>query len=264
MEDIQKPVVMCFSGLDATGGAGIQADIESLASHGCHCAPVITAHTLQDTQAARSFETVSMDSLIASARAVLEDMPVSAFKIGMLGDVPIAEAIHSLLRDYPDLPVVYDPVMAAGAGGSLSAGGLVDAIKALIIPHTTLITPNTPEIKQLTIQADTRDGMAHELQDMGCENVLITGTHASTPDVEHHLYMANQPRVDYSYERLPHAYHGSGCTLAASIAALMAHGDTLEDAVHQGLDYTWKTLKYAERLGMGQLIPNRYYWVNHP
>jgi len=264
MDTIQKPVVMCFSGLDTTGGAGIQADIESLASHGCHCAPVITAHTIQDTQGATAFEVVAMENLIAEARAVLEDMPVSGFKIGMLGDVSIAEAVHSLLRDYPDLPVVYDPVMATGNGSSLASSGLMDAIKTLIIPYATLITPNIHEIKQLAIEADSRDGMARRIQDMGCDNVLITGTHASTPDVEHHLYIDNNPRRDFSYQRLPHVYHGSGCTLAASIAALMAHGDTIEDAVHQGLDYTWKTLQHAQRLGMGQLIPNRYYWVNHP
>ena len=126
----RKHIVLCFSGLDATGGAGIQADIEALGAQGCHAAPVVTALTVQDTRNVQSFESVDSHLIIQQARAVLEDMPVAAIKIGMVGSSATAEAIHSILRDYPDLPVIYDAVLAAGGGGQLAdlvlGAGVVD------------------------------------------------------------------------------------------------------------------------------------------
>ena len=115
------PVVMTFSGNDPSGGAGIQADIEALISHGCHAAPVITALTIQDTSEIIGYTPLDISLIVEQARAVLEDVPVSAFKIGLLGSSEAVEAIHSILTDYPDLPVVLDPVLATGNGSSSCA-----------------------------------------------------------------------------------------------------------------------------------------------
>ena len=151
----QIPVVMCFAGLDSTGGAGLQADIEAVASMGCHAAPVVTALTVQDTQRVIDYTPVDATVLIAQARAVLEDMPIAAIKIGMLGDVHIIEALHTLLTDYPDIPVILDPVLAGGGGGSLSTPEIIDATNHLLLPQVTVLTPNSIEARILAPESDT-------------------------------------------------------------------------------------------------------------
>jgi hydroxymethylpyrimidine/phosphomethylpyrimidine kinase len=135
-----KPNVLCFSGLDPTGGAGIQADIEALFSAGCHCLPVVTALTVQDTHNVRASHPVAPTLLIAQARAVLDDMPVAAIKIGLLGSIQAAEAIHSILRDHPDIPVILDPILRAGGGFDFSADDIRSAMRNFLIPLTTILT----------------------------------------------------------------------------------------------------------------------------
>ncbi|MCW8854537.1 MAG: hydroxymethylpyrimidine/phosphomethylpyrimidine kinase [Gammaproteobacteria bacterium] len=257
----KKPVVLCFSGLDPTGGAGIQADIEAISAQGAHATSIVTALTVQDTHNVKSFQTISADIVIQQARAVLEDMPVSVIKLGMLGNIEIAEAIHSILKDYPDLPVIFDPVLAGGGGGKLAQQSLVDAIKILIMPLCYIITPNTLEARQLAKESDNNEAAAMELLDMGAEYVLLTGSHEKTRDIQHQLFSNNRLIEAFNYARLDNEFHGSGCTLAAAIAGLIAQGNEPVSAIHTALDYTYKTLQQAQHLGMGQLIPNRYYWI---
>lgn len=262
--DNEIPVVMCFSGNDPTGGAGIQADIEALASMGCHAAPVITAITIQDTQDVQGFSPCDLTMITEQARAVLEDMPVAAFKIGLLGSAEAAEAIHTILRDYPAIPVVFDPVLASGAGTELADEDLKGAMCSLLLPQTTVFTPNSQEARELAHEADTLDACAHELMDLGAEYVLITGSHENTPKVVNTLY-CNQRQLDsYSWERLPHNYHGSGCTLASAIAGLLAQGLDPMAAVHEAQQYTWHSLSAARRVGMGQYLPDRFFWAHSP
>ncbi len=256
-----KKTVLCFSGFDPCGGAGIQADIEAIASHACHASGVVTALTVQNTCEVESFQPVSSTLIMQQARSVLEDMQVQAIKIGMLGSVEVAEAVHSVLVDYPQIPVIFDPVLASGGGASLAGERLTDVIKTMIVPLCKIITPNTLEAKQLAVHADNDNARAIELLDMGCEYVLLTGTHAASEDVVHKLFANNRCLQAYMYERLPQHYHGSGCTLAASVASLLAQGHEPISACHAALDYTYKTLQGAQALGMGQLIPQRFYWA---
>lgn len=254
------PVVMTFSGHDSTGGAGIQADIEALASMGCHASTVVTALTVQDTQNVKSFYPIESGQIISQARAVLEDMPISVFKLGMIGNVANVEAIHSLLVDYPRIPVIYDPVISSGAGNPLSSEGFIDAVINLILPLTTILTPNSLEARLLAREADTLDACGQELLDHGCEYVLITGSHENTPAVTNTLYGNHRLLETFSWERLPYSYHGSGCTLAAAIAGLLAQGLEPFTAIHEAQEYTWDSLNHAYRLGMGQHLPNRLFW----
>jgi len=257
----QIPVVMCFAGLDSTGGAGVQADIEAIASMGCHAAPVVTALTVQDTQQVMEYTPVDAGILIAQARAVLEDIPVAAIKIGMLGDVPVIEAIHTLLTDYPNIPVVLDPVLAGGGGGELSNDLVIEAIIRLLLPQTTVLTPNSIEARALAPEADTLDACGQELLDKGCEFVLLTGTHEEAEHVENRLFGNRRLLETFTWERLPHSYHGSGCTLAAAIAGLLAQGLEPFTAIHEAQEYTWEALRNGYRVGMGQLLPNRLFWA---
>ncbi len=255
------PVVMTFAGLDATGGAGIQADIEAIASMGSQAAPVLTAITVQDTRHLMRFEPVASTLIVEQARAVLEDMPIAVFKIGMIGSVGNVEVIHTLLTDYPEIPVVLDPVLSAGGGGELADEDLQAAMAELLFPHTTVLTPNSEEARRLCPEADNLDACGQELLAAGCELVLITGTHEKTRTVDNTLY-GNMRRLEvFSWERLPYSYHGSGCTLSAAIAGLLAQGLEPFSAINEAQEYTWESLRNGYRVGMGQLLPNRLFWA---
>jgi hydroxymethylpyrimidine/phosphomethylpyrimidine kinase len=252
---------MVFAGNDPTGGAGIQADIETLASLGCHAAPVITALTVQDTEGVKHFQPVDTSLVIAQARAVLEDMPVAAFKAGMLGSAQNVTALSAILQDYPEIPLILDPVLTSGRGDPLSDDSLEEALRVLLIPQTTLITPNTIELMRLAPDADNLDAAAQELLSIGAGYVLVTGTHEKTPEVENRLYGNRRLLETFSWERLPHSYHGSGCTLAAACAATFAHNFDPIEAVAEAQEFTWQALAHGGRLGMGQHLPDRLYWA---
>lgn len=260
--DREVPVVMVFSGTDPSGGAGVQADIETLASMGCHATPVITSVTVQDTVDVKRYVAMDATLVIEQARTILEDVPVAAIKIGMLGSVEIVSVIHTLLMDYPEIPVVLDPVVAAGGGGMLANDEILDAMVALLFPLVTVLTPNSEEARAFAPEADNLDACAQEILEHGCEYVLITGTHENTPTVNNSLYTESQLLEVFSWERLPAQYHGSGCTLAVAIAGLLSQGLDPLTSIYEAQEYTWETLKHGYRIGMGQLIPNRLFWAH--
>jgi hydroxymethylpyrimidine/phosphomethylpyrimidine kinase len=254
------PVVLVFGGADPTGGAGIVADCLTLASFGCHPATVVTAVTAQDTTGIKQFACVDTSLVIAQARAVLEDMPVAAFKTGMLGNRRIVSAVASIVHDYPNIPLVVDPVQTSGAGHLLTEESLDDDLRSLLLPRAMLVTPNSIEARKLAPGADTLDACAHELMAIGSEYVLITGTHEPTSQVMNRLYGRRGLLETYSTERIAREFHGSGCTLASACAAALAHGLEINAAVAEALRYTCNTLKSGHRFGMGQHLPNRPYW----
>ena len=257
-----SPVVLCFSGLDPSGGAGISADIETIASLGCHCAPIVTTLTAQDSCDVKDILPAQSTFIIEQARAVLEDMPVKTIKIGLLGSVAAIEAIHTVLTDYPNIPVILDPVLVSGGGTVISNQEIIAAMVSLLLPHTTLLTPNTNEARAIAAQADTIDACAHELMGMGVEYVLVTGTHDDSEKVLNRLWGHNRSLLDCEWDRLPHEYHGSGCILASGIAAGIAQGMDMQVAVREAQSFTWHSLKNGQRLGMGQVIPKRLFWTD--
>ena len=257
--EIVDPVCTCMD--DPSGGAGIQADIEALASQGCQAATVITALTVQDTQDVQDLRPLEAVDVIAAARAVLEDMPVAVFKLGMPGSVQNIEAIHTILSDYPEIPVVFDPVLASGGGTGLGGPELVEAMRILLLPVTTVLTPNSLEAHALARGADTLDACALSLLEDGVEYALVTGTHENTRHVENRLYHENRLLETFTWERLPDSYHGSGCTLASSLAGLLAQGLDPFAAAHEAQDYTWNALRHGYRPGLGQHMPNRLFWA---
>jgi len=254
------PSILCFSGFDPTGGAGIQADIESIASMGGHAVPVITALTVQNTQNVARFQAVETPLFNEQVKKLLDDVSVKAIKIGMLGSLKIIESINSILKQYSHLPVIYDPVLTAGGGSRLTEPGILDAIRELILPQTTILTPNSPEARQLSNEEDLKN-CGKKLMQSGCDAVLLTGTHEDNKHVDNLWFQEGHYVETFSWERLPHEYHGSGCTLASAIAALIAQGLDPFTAVNEAQDYSWNTLKHAFRISdKGQLIPHRFYW----
>jgi hydroxymethylpyrimidine/phosphomethylpyrimidine kinase len=261
------PVVLAIAATDPSGGAGLQADVLTLSSMGCHPLSVVTAITVQDTMGVENLLALDPEWVADQARCVLEDIPVAAFKIGLLGSVEIIAAVAEVVSDYPDIPLVLDPVLASDRGDELATDEMVSALRELLIPQATLLTPNSLEARRLA-QEDSEDvgqsslaECASRIVRLGCEYVLITGTHENSPQVVNTLYDQNGVVRSDNWPRLPGSYHGSGCTLASAVAATIANGLSISDAVKDAQEYTWHSLKSAFRPGMGQYIPDRLFWA---
>jgi hydroxymethylpyrimidine/phosphomethylpyrimidine kinase len=259
------PAVLTFAASDPTSGAGLQADILALASMGCYPLSVVTALTVQDTAGVEGFLPIDADWVADQARCLLEDMPVAAFKMGMLGSTEIVTVVAEIVSDYPDVPLVLDPVLTSGRGDVFANEDMISAIRELLVPQSTIVTPNIPELRRLADEDDedeaSLEDCAQRLLDTGCEYVLVTGTHASTPEVVNILYQRGSVVRTDSWQRLPGSYHGSGCTLASALAANLARGLDIGDAVYEAQDYTWQALARAFRPGMGQYLPDRLFWA---
>ena len=261
------PIVLVFAATDPSGGAGLQADIMTLSSMGCHPLSCVTAITVQDTMGVEDIMAIDAEWVADQARTVLEDMPVAAFKIGLLGSIEAIASIAEVVSDYPEIPLVLDPVLASGRGDELVTEEMVRGIRELLIPQTTILTPNSLEARRLAANETEEnddpglDECARRLLATGCEYVLITGTHEHTPQVINTLYNQDGVVRSDSWQRLPGTYHGSGCTLASAVAATVANGLSIADAIKDAQEYTWQTLKAAFRPGMGQHIPDRLFWA---
>lgn len=262
------PMVLTFAASDPSGGAGLQADILTLSSMGCHPLSAVTAITVQDTLGVEDVMAMEGEWVADQARCLLEDMPVAVFKVGLIGSVENVAAIAEVVADYPDIPLILDPVLASGRGDELAGDDILTALQEMLIPQTTLLTPNSLEARRIA-QLDDDDGdaepdlaeCARRIIEMGCEFVLITGTHENTPQVVNTLYGESGVLRSDSWPRLPGSYHGSGCTLASAIAASIAHGLDIPEAVKEAQEFTWQTLKAGFRPGMGQHIPDRLFWA---
>ncbi|MCV6636703.1 hydroxymethylpyrimidine/phosphomethylpyrimidine kinase [Candidatus Albibeggiatoa sp. nov. NOAA] len=256
MQNSQLPIVLVFAGNDPTGGAGLCADTQALALTDCHIAPVVTCTTVQDTHNVHQILPLKKEHIFRQAEVVLNDMSIAAIKLGLLGSLDAIEAVAQILQIYPDLPVIFDPILAAGGGQNLSNQTIQDALLDLIVPRTTVITPNTQEIQKLTGLNNWQQA-ANNLQQKGCEWVCLTGTHDDTDQVVNRLYHQQQCVQSLHWERLPETYHGSGCTLAASVAGYIAQGKTILNAVEAAQQLTYRSLQRGYQAGQGQWLPYR-------
>ena len=258
---MHPPIVMCFAATDPTGGAGLQADVMTIASLGGHPVSVATAVTVQDTHGVRDVYPLEARWVVEQARAVLEEMPVAAFKLGVLGSAENATAIAALLGELPRRPLVLDPVLASGRGDSLASSATLEALLERLLPLTTVLTPNSLEARRLAGAAPDADlaECAARLIARGVAYVLVTGTHEPDADVVNTLYGSDGMRHAHTWKRLAGSYHGSGCTLASAIAAQIALGRTVAEAVLAAQDYTWRALDAGFRPGSGQFLPCRFH-----
>ena len=252
-----RPIVLCLSGHDPSGGAGLQADIEALLAQGCHAAPAVTALTVQDSVNVHDFRVLERDWVLAQAQAVIADLPVAAVKLGMLGSVEMVDTVVEIMQRLPDVPLVCDPVLRAGGGGALGRDEVGYAIRERLLPLCRIATPNLPEARILAeLPEGTADQCAQKLL-AHCEHLLITGGHGDETEIHNRLYSRDGSTRTFTCVRLPGSYHGSGCTLASALAGRLALGEELASAVRSALDYTWRTLRDAEAPGHGQYIPRR-------
>jgi hydroxymethylpyrimidine/phosphomethylpyrimidine kinase len=245
--------VLTFAASDPTGGAGLQADVLTLAGMGCHPLSVLTALTVQDTSGVESMQPVDPERVRAQAELLLGETRVAAFKLGVLGSAGNVHAVSAILQNHPDVPVVLDPVLASGRGDPLADEAMVQALLDEIVPQSTVVTPNGIEARRL--------GGSATLLEAGCEYVLVTGTHEPGDEVVNTLYDRSGVVRQDRWPRLPGSYHGSGCTLASAVAAALANGSGVPEAVRDAQEYTWQALAAGFRSGAGQFIPDRFFWA---
>ena len=260
-----RPVVLCFSGLDPSGGAGLQADIEAIGQAGAHTAVACTAITVQSSQQVFGFEACATVLVEAQATTVLDDLPVRVIKSGMLGTTDNIAMLTRLFAKQviaEGTPFVLDPVLVANSGGSLGDEQTLVAAFRKLLPYATLITPNTHELRALSGEQDLHIG-AQKLCEQGAHAVLVKTSHDfDSGDIEQYLYVQGKMVHQSTLPRLNGEFHGSGCSLASFIAGRLALGDALISAVIAADHWITQTLTAADAPhpddANAQLIPNRF------
>ncbi|MBV1879915.1 MAG: hydroxymethylpyrimidine/phosphomethylpyrimidine kinase [Pseudomonadales bacterium] len=256
--DQDPPVVMAFSDHDPSGASGVQADVETLFSIGCHCSSITTSITSQDTYEYRDSIAIDSDVVNNQARAILEDMMVAAFKVGLVNSVENVHAIYEVLADYPEKQVIFEPALSSLH--SQFAVQIIESLRILILPLSHIVTLSLKETRLLCPQADNLEASIQEIMDAGTEHVLVSDIGKEPHHTVNRLYSETGETHEWRRERLPHNYLGTSSTLAASIAAHIAHGFDTVTAIDKAQTYTWNSLKNGRRMGMGQYIPNRMFW----
>ena len=245
------PIVLTFAASDPTGGAGLQADLLTLAALGCHPLSVVTGLTVQDTRGVEHLEATAAALVTRQANLLLAESKIDAFKVGVLASADNVRAVATIAAQHAQIPLVLDPVLASGRGDALASAAVVGALLEALVPLATVLTPNIPEAQRL--------GGAHRLLELGARYVLLTGTHDATAEVINRLYDRSGLVREDRWRRLPGSYHGSGCTLASALAAALAKGRAVPDAAREAQQFTWNALAAAWKTGAGQLVPNRFF-----
>lgn len=270
------PVVLCFAPGDPTGGGGLVSDILTLSSMGCHPLAVQTAAMVRDTRNVEDVVPADGEILVDQARAVLEDIPVAAFKVGFCGSVENVARVAEVVSDYPEVPLVLEPALYSGVEAE-EDDEVVAALAELIVPQTTLLVAGRHEICRLAgiddgdededagrqggaDEADVQEAVARLLES-GTEFVLLTSGGEQGPQVVNRLYGPDGLIRTDAWDRLPGRYIGAGATLAAAAASALAHGMAMPEAVREAQEFAQHTLRHAYRPGMGRAVPDRFFWA---
>ena len=300
LRDLPPPVIS-FAASDATGGAGLQSDVLTLASMGCHPLSVLAAVIVSDTRGTEEVLALDAEVVVAQARALLEDIPVRAFKLGMVGSVENVAAIAEVLSDYPDVPLVVEPSLSLLDGEDAGCEDMVCALVELVLPQAQVLVASRDEVRQLAaavsaerlfadagpageddaatdldagfaLPFDDEEPVADEgelsvdeavsrLLGLGLGHVLLTGGGEPGPQLINVLIGPQGVVRTDGWERLPQRFLGAGATLAAGLAAALAQGMEMPEAVREAQEFTWQALAAAYRPGMGRAVPDRLFWA---
>ncbi|WP_022834412.1 bifunctional hydroxymethylpyrimidine kinase/phosphomethylpyrimidine kinase [Salisaeta longa] len=264
-----KPVALSIAGSDSGGGAGIQADLKAMEANGVFGTSALTAVTAQNTHAVEMAFDLPLRIIRAQIDAVASDFPVAAAKTGMLSSAAIIETVSDCIATHELTPLVVDPVMISKSGYKLLADDAIDTLIERLIPLATVITPNLHEARhllQMDVQTlDDARAAAKALHELGAKAVLVKGGHLSDSDEAvdvlydgRSLHTFSAPRID-----TPHT-HGTGCTYASAIAAQLAHGRSLTDAVERAKQYVTRAIEQALPLGSGHGPTNHFPTLDTP
>ncbi len=267
MQNQTSPLILTFGATDPVGAIGIQADLASFAAMGCHGLSVITSILIGDTARIEDVQVVDADWVADQARVLLEDMPVAAFKVGAVGSIEAVSVIAEIVSDYPDIPLILDPFISAMPDQGLESEDLLIAMRELLIPQTTILVVSAVELGRFAEtwrEQSTEDMLsvdAIKVIEMGCEYLFVTGTPCDVGDVANTLFNESGVVRHDNWQRVSGTFAGAGATLSATITALLANGLDVPEAVLEAQEFTIAAIAHAQRLGMGKLVLDRYFWA---
>ena len=260
---------MSFNASDASGAGGLAGDIATIAAMGAHCLPVVTAVVLRDTAEIFEHQNLDPETLAEQARHILEDVPITAWKVGFLGNAEGVSAVAEVLSDYPDVPLVtYVPSVAWIDEDDQQQ--YLDALRELVLPQTTVLVGNYKTLTDFLLpdwdseRAPSARELAVAAAQSGALHVLVTGIQLPNQFVDNVLANAQGPITGEKFERFETAFVGAGDTLSAALAALLAVGAELHSAVSEALSFLDQSLDAGFRPGMGGVIPDRFFWALPP
>lgn len=257
MNKYRYPSVLTIAGFDGSGGAGIQADIKTISSLGCYATSVLTALPVQNTKGVRSIYPIPVQAVVEQIRAVMDDIVPDAIKIGMVHTSELVETISTSLLEYPQVPIVFDPVMVATSGHRLIEEATINAIKEKLFPLAAVLTPNMDEAAVLAdMEVKTPEHMrvaAERIKALGCKTILLKGGHLESEQIiSLFLDEAQQFREFKSTKLDTNNTHGSGCTLSSAIASFIAQGKSLVKAVALAQEYVFQAIDAGKDVQTGK------------
>ncbi|WDZ95360.1 hydroxymethylpyrimidine/phosphomethylpyrimidine kinase [Herbaspirillum sp. WKF16] len=261
-----SPLILTFGAADPVGATGIQADLATFAAMGCHGLSVVTSLLIGDTARVEDSQIIEVDWVADQARVILEDMAVAAFKVGAVGSIENISAIAEIVSDYPDVPLILDPFTTSLSNLEEEEDRLI-AIRELLVPQTTLMVVSAVELARLAetwrepVPGDALMLDAMRIIEMGCEYLFVTNTQTDLQEIANSLFDESGLVRQDAWQRLPGSFIGAGTTLASAIAAMLANGLEVPEAVAEAQEFTLATLANAQRFGMGKLVPDRYFWA---
>jgi len=261
-----SPLILSFGAADPVGATGVQADLATYAAMGCHGLSVVTALLIGDTARVEDVQVVDVDWVADQARVILEDMAVAAFKVGALGSIENISVIAEIVSDYPDVPLILDPFISALANQEDEDDRLI-AIRELLIPQATVMVASAGELTRLAetwrepVTGDALMLDAMRIIEMGCEYLLVTNTQTDLQEVANSLFDESGLVRQDAWPRLPGSFVGAGTTLSAALTAMLANGLEVPLAASEAQEFTLAALANAQRIGMGKLMPDRYFWA---
>ncbi|WP_332852978.1 bifunctional hydroxymethylpyrimidine kinase/phosphomethylpyrimidine kinase [Duganella sp. S19_KUP01_CR8] len=274
MQNQTSPLILSFGAADPAGAIGVQADLAAFSALSCTGLAVTTALLIGDSARVEDAQDIDADWVSDQARVILEDMTMAAFKVGALNNVEQVAAIAEILSDYPDAPLILDPFSSRlpDPADADEVEELLTALRQLLVPQATLLMLSQVELGRLAETwregaEDTMESDVEHLLALGCEFVLVTGTHAGSQQGEtaapntlaNTLFGADGVISHDAWQHMPGPFLGAGGTLSAAITAFMARGSDVPDAVKAAQEYTIGALAHAQRYGMGKFIPNRFF-----
>ncbi len=262
-----SPLILTFGVADPVGASGIQADLATFAAMGCHGLSAITSILIGDTARIEDTQEIDADWVADQARVLLEDMQISAFKVGAVGSIESVSVIAEIVSDYPEMPLILDPFLTMMPDQGQDSEDLLTAIRELLIPQTTVMFVSAVELSRLaeTWREPSTEDMcaidAMHIIGLGCEYLFVTGTPSNAGTVSNILFNDTGIVRQDSWQRVSGAFIGAGTTLSAATAAMLANGLDVPEAVTEAQEFTLAAVTAAQRIGMGKLVPDRFFWA---
>ena len=247
------PVILTIGGHDPSGGAGIQADIETITSHGCHAVSLITCLTSQNTKDFFKVDVLNPNIFNSQAESLLSDITIDAIKIGVIGNLKMLEEINKLLNKLEGVAVIFDPGIKSTSGGTLTESTLLESLKSLIFPKSFLVTPNIEELKSISGKRDLSSAL-EDLFSFSPKHILVKDVQKSKDHIINSLYTDNKLINSWINRKIEGSYHGTGSNLASSIACSIAKSKNIEESIKLAQEFTSKAIKNSIRVGKGQKI----------